>query len=694
MRLEHFAVTESSRAVFLSYASQDAGAALRICEALRAAGIEVWFDQNALRGGDAWDAAIRRQIKNCALFIPVISRNTHAREEGYFRLEWKLAVDRSHLMTTSRTFLLPVSIDGTDADDEQVPDRFRELQWTRLPDGQTPSAFVERVLRLLAPEHPPVPMPPRAAELPVQATASVRVSPADGSHETTQIVRAPRRFRLAWVLVVAATVIAVGYLAINNWSLNRHANEAGRAAPSTGPPGAPALNSIPEKSIAVLPFVDMSEKHDQEYFSDGLTEELLDLLSQVPDLHVPARTSSFYFKGKAEDIATIAQKLRVAHVLEGSVRKAGNTIRVTAQLIRADNGYHLWSKAYDRDVKDIFKVQDEIAAAVVEALKAKLLPPQGLASRHRTANTEAYTQYLLGNQFRLRDMPGPNRLALAAYQKAIALDPNYAAAYSGVSDTEWRLADQSTGEAAGYERAAAAADKAIQLAPDSPEGYWARGQMRNNYSFDWEGARADYEKALALDSNYVQASVDEALLLATIGRLRDGIEVLRKAIALDPMSVLAHRRLAWLLMHDGQFSQAREEMRRVLEINPLGDSIFYASQIEVLAGRPRVALAALADDKNEGQNIVRALAEHSLGHAAESQRSLDFLLTHHANVWGYQIAEVYAWRGEKDKAFEWLERSYRQHDGGLTYLSYDRWLASLRADPRFKALLAKLKLTA
>ncbi len=154
-------MTESSRAVFLSYASQDAGAARRICEALRAAGIEVWFDQSALRGGDAWDAAIRRQIKNCALFIPVISRNTHVREEGYFRLEWKLAVDRSHLMTTSRTFLLPVAIDEIGEDDEQVPDRFRELQWSRLPGGETPPAFVERVLRLVAPEHPPLAAAPR-----------------------------------------------------------------------------------------------------------------------------------------------------------------------------------------------------------------------------------------------------------------------------------------------------------------------------------------------------------------------------------------------------------------------------------------------------------------------------------------------------------------------------------------------------
>ena len=172
----------------------------------------------------------------------------------------------------------------------------------------------------------------------------------------------------------------------------------------------------------------------------------------------------------------------------------------------------------------------------------------------------------------------------------------------------------------------------------------------------------------------------------------DGIATLRKVVTLDPMSVLARRRLAWLLMHDGQFSQAREEIRRVLDINPQGDSLHYAGQLEVLAGRPREALAAIPPSSDEGEHISRAMAEFSLGQAAEAQRSLDYLLTHHPKVWGYQIAEVYAWRGEKDKAFEWLERSYRQHDGGLTYLTYDRYLAGLRADPRFSALKRKLKL--
>ena len=674
-------MTESSRAVFLSYASQDAGAARRVCEALRAAGIEVWFDQSELRGGDAWDNAIRRQIKSCALFIPIISRNAHARQEGYFRLEWKLAVDRSHLMTTSRTFLMPVAIDDTGDDDEQVPDKFRELQWTRLPGGETPPAFVERVRRLLAPEQAPLPAAARVPEASAPAVpTAVPVSSVAAHGNPT-----PQRSRLPLLLIAAAAALVVGYLAINRFLPSKRVAVAAS-------PAVVVQTGIPEKSIAVLPFVDMSEKHDQEYFSDGLTEELLDLLSQVPDLRVPARTSSFYFKGKSEDVSTIARKLRVAHVLEGSVRKSGNTVRVTAQLIRADNGYHLWSKAYDRDVKDIFKVQDEIANAVVEALKAKLLPAQELTSRHQTDNTEAYNQYLLGSQYRLQDLPGTNQLALVAYRKAIALDPKYGAAYSGISDTEWRIADQVTGEAAGYQRAEAAANKAIELAPDSPEGYWARGQLRDTYYFDWLGAWTDLEKALLLDPKYVHALVDKGLLLATLGRVADGIVQLRQAVALDPLSVLAHRRLAWLLMHAGEFSQARQEINRVRQINPKGDSLYYTSQLEVLAGQPQQALTLLGTNVQEGTQIVRAMAEYKLGHAAEAQRSLDFLVAHRANVWGYQIAEIYAWRGENDKAFEWLERSYRQRDGGMSYVMYDRYLSGLRSDPRYAALLRKMHL--
>ena len=657
-------MTEMNRAVFLSYASQDAEPAARICASLRAAGIEVWFDQSELRGGDVWDQAIHRQIRDCALFIPVISGHTQSRLEGYFRREWKLAVARTQDMADEKRFLVPVVIDATSEQHATVPELFRAVQWTRLPGGETPPAFCERIAGLLG--SPGAPTRPK----PTVTAASRMVA---------------RRASNGWMMWAVLGALIVGVIGWQAW----HGMTPQRV---TGASQAATL-AVPEKSIAVLPFVDMSEKHDQEYFSDGLTEELLDMLSQVPDLRVPARTSSFYFKGRSDDIATIAQKLRVAHVLEGSVRKAGNTIRVTAQLIRADNGYHLWSKAYDRDFKDIFKVQDEIAAAVVEVLKAKLLPAQEISSRHRTANTDAYREYLLGNQFRIADLPEFNAQALAAYQKAVALDPKYAAAYTGLSEAEWRVADQSTGELAGYQRAAAAAEKAIALAPDLPEAYWARGQLRMNYFFDWSSAQSDYEHALTLDPNFVQALVAEGRALATLGRVPEAIANLRRAITIDPLSVTAWRGLIILVTNTGQLPAARDAIERLKEFAPQYDAPTETGTTLLFEGRPREALASFQGGHHaDFRSIGIAMAEHTLGHDAESQRALEFVEQKYGNVWAYQIAEVYAWRGEKGKALDWLERAYRQRDGGLTHVTYDQFFKNLRREPRFKGLLRQLKL--
>jgi TolB-like protein/Tfp pilus assembly protein PilF len=399
------------------------------------------------------------------------------------------------------------------------------------------------------------------------------------------------------------------------------------AAPTTS-----ALIAIPEKSIAVLPFLDMSERRDQDYFSDGLAEELLDLLSQVPDLSVAARTSSFYFKGKSEDLATIAQKLHVAHILEGSVRKAGDRIRVTVQLIRAENGYHLWSKTYDRNAEDVFKVQDEIAAGVVEALNARLLPTQQVVNQHRTDNLEAYAQYLLGNQLRARDATEPNQQALVAYRRAVELDPSYAAAYSGLAESEWRVADQTTGEVAAYGRAAAAADKAIALAPASPDGYWARGTMRYLYSFDWNGARADFEKALALDANDVRTLVVYGRLEATLKRIPEAVALTRRALALDPLSGDAWDWMAFYLLGSGQLSAARDAVSHRNHV-PSVNGIDW--QIELTAGEPRAALSLAQRANREMALWGTALAEHSLGHAVESQRALDILIKDRAGCQGF-----------------------------------------------------------
>jgi hypothetical protein len=256
-----------------------------MCASLRAVGIEVWFDQSELRGGDAWDAAIRKQIKTCALFVPIISNNTHAREEGYFRFEWKLAVDRSHLMATSKTFLLPVSIDDT-RDDDQVPDKFREVQWTQLPSGAIPPVFVERVSRLLYPER--------------QVTAAL-VQGLGSARAVAGPARNPASFwrsTSALLLMAAALAVPVGYVV--KFTLPQRVTQPRRTLAPALESSAPAQPSVGQKSIAVLPFVDMSEKKDQEYFGDGLSEELINLLANTQELQVIARTSSFYFKGKSE----------------------------------------------------------------------------------------------------------------------------------------------------------------------------------------------------------------------------------------------------------------------------------------------------------------------------------------------------------------------------------------------------------
>jgi TolB-like protein len=348
-------------AVFLSYASQDAEAAQRICEALRAAGIEVWFDQSELRGGDAWDHSIRKQIKICTIFLPVISRNTHDRDEGYFRLEWKLAVDRCHLMAADRAFLLPVVIDDTRDDDERVPERFREVQWTRLPGGVTPAAFVERVRRLLPRE--PLQEPIRTES----AAARLSAAPTTGKP-----VLASWRSKAALLVAVAAVVVALGYLVANRLLLSKRGAEVG-LAPAPAAQSAPAIGfSPPPHSIAVLPLANESGDASQQYFSDGLSEDLITALSQLPGLKVIGRTSSFQFRDSKENSKSIGAKLGVAHLLEGSVRRAGDVVRISAELIDTSDSSTQWAARFDRPYKDLFALQDDITRALAAELKTRL----------------------------------------------------------------------------------------------------------------------------------------------------------------------------------------------------------------------------------------------------------------------------------------------------------------------------------
>jgi adenylate cyclase len=447
------------KAVFLSYASQDAEAAGAVCEALRARGVEVWLDQSELRGGDAWDAAIRRQIRECALFVPLISGNTEARGEGYFRLEWKLAVERCQLQADDQPFLFPVAIDATPEAAARVPEKFRERQWMRVDGAAGLAELAERV---------------------------------DG-------------------VLHAAGAAAAGD------SLGDARKPAARGAASAQTTPLP-----PRLSICVLPFANMSGDPEQEYFSDGISEDIITDLSKVSALSVTARNTAFTFKGRAVDVRRIAGQLSASHVLEGSVRKAGGRVRITAQLIDGASGLHVWAERYDRNLDDIFALQDEIATAIVAALRLKLLPEERRAIERRgTSSSQAYKIYLMAHQMRLNGNLGSARWSGAIVRlctRAIEIDAGYARA--------WAL-------------------MAV-----------AQAISRMMRALDGDGGRAAAQRALALDASLAEGHAAMAQVLGAEGRLEEAWSEIEKARDLDPDSFDVNNIAARLCLLSRRFSEA------------------------------------------------------------------------------------------------------------------------------------------
>jgi TolB-like protein/tetratricopeptide (TPR) repeat protein len=545
------------KAVFLSYASQDAEATLHLCNALRAAGIEVWFDQSELRGGDAWDASIRRQIKACTLFIPIISRHTHTRDEGYFRLEWKLAIDRGHLMVADRPFLLPVVIDDTSDQDEKVPDRFREVQWTRLPGGQHAEAFVERVRRLLSPD----PTTPKATGV----LSSVLSSTGAASTSSTP---APSRAFVPWI-VGGLLLFVAGYFAVDKFVRSVH------SVPSAETPiGASAhVGTVSDKSIAVLPFTDMSENKDAGFFADGVHEDLLTNLALVPELQVISRTSVMQYRGTTKTMRQIGQELGVAYVLEGSVRRAGNKIRVTAQLINTRTDQHVWAKNYDRDLTDIFSIQTALSQEIATALSAALSPEtMRRLERRPTGNTAAYDLFLQGRAV-FNSAPSGNAKALSQsadfFRRAALLDPKFAAAWGELAVSYalkefWNIDESAELKAQGEDAIA----RAESLDPDSPEVI----RLVGNYAYyahrDYARATAQYMRLAALQPNDPTVFSSLGLIQRRQGRWSESLANLRKAAELDYGSIPYQRNLVSMLMIARRYTEAREVAQRLVTLRP------------------------------------------------------------------------------------------------------------------------------
>lgn len=515
------------------------------------------------------------------------------------------------------------------------------------------------------------------------AWAFEATSPASGESSNPALLR--RRLNLA-ILVGGALCIA--YIAISHVRGGFASHQA--AVSEDG--SVQAATQTP--SIAVLPFADLSEKRDQQYFSEGLAEELIDLLAHTEGLRVIARTSSFVFRDPGTELAEIARQLSVSNILTGSVRKAGNRIRVTTQLVQPSTGEALWSQTYDRDLQDIFQVQDEIAGAVVAALKVRLADGRAFADLHGTRNPEAYGEFLICRKL-IETSHGIDDIvkAIARCETAIRMDAGYADAHAELAVALLTKGDM-TGDRNAFTLALASADRAVKLGPTRAAGYSARAYLRA-FNLLWADALRDSERAMELAPEDSVARLRHANLLLTLGRFAEANADLRHLVQLDPLYSRGWFLLGRSYLVLGDTHQAELAFGRAYEIaDNAANSIDGMASFALLHGRPDEALALFRrlDAADSWTLSGVAMSEHSLGHHEASARALDELKRDSAASAAYQIAEIHAWRGEKDEAFAWLERAWRQRDPGLGAIKWDPFLASIRNDERYVQLLVKLGL--
>jgi adenylate cyclase len=450
----------------------------------------------------------------------------------------------------------------------------------------------------------------------------------------------------------------------------------------------------PDKnSIAVLPFVNMSDDASNEYFSDGLSEELLNLLAKIPELHVAARTSSFSFKGEKVHIPSVAGKLNVANVLEGSVRKSGDRVRITVQLIEATSGYHLWSETYDRTLDDIFAIQDEIARSVVDALKISLL---GEVPTVTETDPQTFALYLQGMYFTTSGEPDKFDKAIGAFTEALERDPNYAPAWSGLAHAYWyQISYGVTDKEERIQKAFDASERALTLDENVAEIYAVDALLSLSFDREWSRAEAAIRRGLEIAPGNAKVIIQAGNLAKTQGRFEDAEEYLRRAIALDPLNTTGHIWLALVLCAQDRLDEAEELLLQVLALNPkraVAHQIL--GRILLMRGDPEAALEEMRKEpaefwKNYGMN----LALFAAGRQDEADSMLQDLIAHvDDNMAFFQIAESMAVRGRADEAFDWLERAYEQRDNGITQTITSTELRSLHDDPRWPLFLQRIGL--
>ncbi len=544
-------------------------------------------------------------------------------------------------------------------------------------DYSVMKAHVETEPRALSTLKPDVPRPLANAVM-----RALRKDPGErwqSAAEFRDAIMAPRdvaarAWRFPWRWVAAMAVLFALAAAVWMWR-GRGTSSVAKQTPS----------------IAVLPFLDISSGKNQEWFADGLAEELLDRLAKVQGLRVAGRMSSFQFKGKSADSSTVGRKLKVGSILEGSVRIQGGRTRIDVRLIQADNGFQLWSETYDGDMTDIFAVQQRIAEAVAAALKVKLL---GRSRAAQSTTTEAYTAYLEGREF-IRRRNRENLLKAAAYfERATQLDSGYAPAWVGLAESRTGLA---TGDYVpreeGYRKAREAAQRALSIDPDSAQAHAASGRIKMFRDFDWVGADASYQQALALEPGNATVIQSAATLARVLGRLDEAIKLYERAIESDPLNDSAYNSAGIALYYAGLYDRSAAALNKALELVPerrVAHSML--AEVYLAQGHGERARAEAEKENDPAFRLcVLALVDYALGRKREADVELAELIAKHADA-TYQIAQIYAMRNDKDRAFQWLERAYAERDGGLTEFKGDPLLKNLEGDARYAGWLKRLRL--
>jgi TolB-like protein len=663
---------EISSRVFVSYASGDAAVASALVEALERHGVACWIAPRDVKAGALYAEAIVRAISDAKALVLVLSANSVA--SAHVGKEVERASSKRRPVIALRIDEAPLS--------PALEYFLSESHWIDARAGGMDAALATLITAIREPER----NAPGITSVVTPATSGTTVSAA---HPKS-------RNRIVSAIGLAVVSVAAAALLVNKFWLSNRAKTAQAVIPATSglAAGTPAVLAISDRSIAVLPFTDMSEKHDQEYFADGIAEEVLDRLAKVPGLKVVGRTSSFQFNGKSADLASVGTALGVAYLLEGSVRKDADHVRVTAQLVEARTGSRRWSDRFDSDLVDVLNVQDTIAIEIARALQIAV--EADTVPRSSVKSPQVLEAYLRGLESENRQSRESSEAAVADYQQALTLDPAFAPAAIGIARVESFIgAEGWLPTRTAFGRAREAAQLAQRLTPRSPEPHVLMARIHTYHDWDWAGADQELQQAFALGPRDTYGAQTACQLAAARGQWDEARQLAIEALERDPLSPDAHMFLGWnVYLHTGQLPEAERSFRRGLQIAPKwGSGQYFLGEALMLQGHNEAALAEFQKETvDDGRLEGSAMALFAAGRKAESDSQLAEAIRRNGTSWPSETARLYAFRGEKDRAFEWLDRAYELRDPDIYTIKGDPLFKNLENDPRYKAFLRKMNL--